>query len=75
VKASHGTIMNYLIAYLRNLLVITLVIGVMFIFVRIFYPGVLTIYSEMGNAYTILKLWPILILGLLVMALPQRRRR
>ena len=66
--------MKFLLAYIRNLLLMALVIGGMLVFTRIFYPSALDIFVLMGKAYSILKLWPFLILALLVAALPRRRR-
>jgi hypothetical protein len=66
--------MSYLRAYLRNLLILALVMVGLFIFVMIFYPATLSFFSAMGQAYSALKLWPLIILFLLVAALPRRRR-
>ena len=67
--------MKFIMAYLRNLLVMALVIGGILIFVKIFYPGVLSLIPQVGLVYSILKLWPIIILMLLVAAIPRRRRQ
>ena len=67
--------MEFLKAYLRNIFILVLILAGMVIFLLIFYPGVLTIYSEMIKVYSVLKLWPILILGLLVMIMPRLRRK
>jgi len=66
--------MSYLKRYLRNLLILALVIGGMFLFVAIFYPNTMSIFSGVGQVFSALKLWPILVLVLLVGALPRRRR-
>ncbi len=66
--------MSYIKAYLRNLLLMALVFGGMLVFMRIFYPDALSALPMMGQIYGALNLWPIIILILLVMALPRRRR-
>ncbi len=66
--------MNYLRAYIRNLFIIALVLVGMFVFMRIFYPDTLAILPLMGQFSSALKLWPLLILMLFVLALPRRRR-
>jgi hypothetical protein len=66
--------MDFLKAYLRNLLLMALVIGGMLIFMRIFYPDALGLLPLIGQVYSGLNLWPIIILALLALALPRRRR-
>jgi hypothetical protein len=74
---------TFLRDWLHNLWVTVLVvIGVglfMLIFMRIFYPEALSALFLMGQFSvqfaTALKLWPIIILGIIVSAFPQRRRR
>jgi uncharacterized membrane protein len=65
--------MKYLKTFLQNLLILILVIISMTIFAKIFYPETLSVFSAMGELYTALKLWPIIILVLLASALPRRR--
>ena len=67
--------MTFLRGYLRNLLLIALVLVGMLIFMRVFYPDTLAVLPLMGEIYSALNLWPLLILVLLVLALPRRRRR
>lgn len=65
--------MKFLKSYLRNLLIIVLVIAGMALFMRIFYPEALSVFPLMGQVYTGLNLWPFIILALLVFALPRRK--
>jgi hypothetical protein len=67
--------MKFLSAYLRNLLILILIIAGSLIFLRIFYPDTLPLISTMGSFYGALKLWPIIILALLIFAMPRRSRR
>jgi hypothetical protein len=67
--------MDFLRAYLRNLLVLALIIAGLAIFCLIFYPRVFTLFSEVIKVYSILKLWPLLILAILVGIIPRRSRR
>jgi hypothetical protein len=79
--------MDFIRAWIRNLLIELLIIVVVgvgtLIFLRIFYPDVISMLFLMGQfavgLTTILKLWPIVILMLIVYpllnALPRRRRR
>lgn len=66
--------MKFLLAYLRNLFLIALVVVGMIVFVKIFYPETLPFFPLIGQVYSGLNLWPIIILILLVTALPRRRR-
>lgn len=66
--------MKFLQAYLRNLFLMALVVVGMLVFAKIFYPGVLSFLPLMGQVYSGLNMWPAIILVLLVVALPRRRR-
>jgi hypothetical protein len=67
--------MDFLKAFLRNLLLIALVIVGMLVFAKIFYPDALSVFPLVGKVYSGLNLWPIIVLGLLLLAWPRRRRR
>ena len=60
--------------YLGNLALMAVIFGGFAIFATVFYPETLPILGSMGQAYSGLNLWPIIILGLLVAALPRNRR-
>jgi hypothetical protein len=74
---------SFLRDWLHNLWVTVLaVIGVglfMLIFMRIFYPDTISLFVMMGKwtaeFATALKLWPIIVLMILVSAFPRRWRR
>lgn len=75
--------MGYLRLWLRNLfidLLVILIVGVgMAIFMRIFYPDALSLMFLSGQFAVqlagALKLWPIIILAVIVYSLPRPRRR
>jgi hypothetical protein len=74
--------MSYLLAWMRNLLIYVLAfLGVclfMWVFLRIFYPDLasfsIAIVKWTSEATTAFKLWPFIILMVIVSALPRRRR-
>lgn len=66
--------MDFLKAYARNLLLVALLIGFMACFVLYFYPGTVPLFREVGRFYSLLGLWPFIILLILIYALPRRRR-
>ena len=74
---------TYLRDWFHNLWVtVVVVIGVglfMLIFMRIFYPEALSAFFLMFQVWvqlaTALKLWPIIILAIIVSALPRRKSR
>ena len=74
--------MLFLREWIRNLFMTVLVfIGVsifMFIFMKIFYPDTISIFVLMGQfgvqLANLLKLWPLIILAIIVSAMPRRRR-
>ncbi len=65
---------SFLGDFLRNLVVIALILGGMALFVTIFYPETWEVFAGVGFVITLLKFWPIVILGLLISAIPRRRR-
>ena len=75
--------MDYLREWIRNLftdlLVIVLVCIGMLIFMSIFYPDTLSFFFISGQfavqLATALKLWPLIILAVIVYSLPRRKRR
>jgi hypothetical protein len=75
--------MDYVRAWIRNLLIDLLIIVAvcvaMAIFLRIFYPDVLSMFFVMGQfsvqLTSALKLWPLVILMAIVYSLPRRRSR
>ena len=75
--------MDFLRRWFRNLiidllLIILVVVGVL-IFTKLFYPDALSMLFVMGQfsvgLVNILKLWPIVILMVIVYALPRQGRR
>ncbi len=66
--------MSFWRTYIRNLVVMALIFGAVAIFAAIFYPDTLSVFAGVGQIYSGFNLWPIIILGLLVVALPRRRR-
>ncbi len=74
---------TFVLNWLHNLWVtLLIVIGVgifMLIFMGIFYPQSLSAMSLIGQTtgqiITIFRLWPIVVLAIIVSALPRRRRR
>jgi hypothetical protein len=65
---------SFLGDYLRNLLLIALILGAIALFVLVFYPKTLEVFAGIAFVYSALKLWPIIILILLLAAIPWRRR-
>lgn len=65
---------NFWLTYLRNLSILALVVIGAAIFAAIFYPDTLSIFFTMGQMYSALKLWPLIILAALLFALPNKRR-
>lgn len=65
---------NFWRAYLRNLAILALVVIGVAIFAAIFYPDTLSIFFNMGQMYSALKLWPIIIVAIFLFALPHKRR-
>lgn len=75
--------MDFLRSWLRNLftdllIVVVVCIG-MLIFMKIFYPDTISFLFLTGQfaigMVNILKLWPFVILAVIVYAIPRRRRR
>jgi hypothetical protein len=75
--------MDYLRAWLRNLVIDLSVLAVvcigMLIFMKIFYPDALSVMFLSGQfaigMVNVLKLWPLVILAVIVYAMPRRRTR
>ncbi len=75
--------MSFLRDWIRNLFMIAFVfIGVsvfMFIFMKIFYPDTISIFVLMGQfgvqLANLLKLWPLIILAVIIYAMPRQRRK
>jgi hypothetical protein len=61
-------------AYLRNLLLIALMLGVIALFVVIFYPETLEYFAALGFFISLIRWWPLIILFFLLTAIPWRRR-
>jgi hypothetical protein len=61
-------------AFIRNLSLMVLIFGGMVIFAAIFYPETLSVFYAMGQVYSGLNLWPIIILMLIITAIPRRKR-
>jgi hypothetical protein len=66
--------MSYFRDYMRNILILVLLLAGMWVFMRIFYPDALALVPAIGEVYTLMNLWPIMILALLAFLLPRRRR-
>jgi len=75
--------MDFLRVWIRNLftdlLIVVVVCIVMLIFMKIFYPDALSLLLLSGQfavgMVNILKLWPLVILAVIIYAMPRRRRR
>lgn len=75
--------MDFLRVWIRNLftdlLIVVVVCVVMLIFMKIFYPDALSLLLLSGQfavgMVNILKLWPLVILTVIIYAMPRRRRR
>jgi len=75
--------MLFLKEWIRNLFITVLAfLGVsifMFIFMKIFYPDAASVFVLMGQfgvqIANLLKLWPLIVLAVIVSAMPQRRRK
>ncbi len=65
--------MKYLKTFAENILIMILIFGGLAIFAKIFYPETLNIIPAFGEIIAGLKLWPIVILILLMSALPRRK--
>ena len=65
--------MNFWKTFIRNLLMMVLIFGGIAIFMVIFYPKTLPLFYAMGQVYSGLNIWPIIILSLIVTAIPRRR--
>jgi len=61
-------------AFIRNLGLMVLIFGGMTIFAAIFYPETLSVFYSMGQVYSGLNLWPIIILMLIIAAIPRKKR-
>jgi hypothetical protein len=61
-------------AFIRNLGLMILIFGGMAIFAAIFYPETLSVFYGIGQVYSGLNLWPIIILTLIIAAIPRRKR-
>lgn len=67
--------MKFWQAFIRNLLVMVLIFGGIAILAAIFYPKTLSVFYGMGQVYSGLNLWPIIILLLIIAAIPRKKRR
>ena len=75
--------MPFIRAWIRNLFISVLVfIGVsilMLIFMKIFYPDTISFFVLMGQfgvqLTTALKLWPLIVLAVIIHAMPRRIRK
>lgn len=75
--------MGYVWAWIRNIISDLLVVGgvclLIYVFMRIFYPDMLGIMMLSGQTaiglINILKLWPLVVLAVIVYALPRRWHR
>lgn len=67
--------MNNFQKFIKNLLLMGLIFVIAFIFMAIFYPETLPIFSGMGQVYSGLRLWPFIIIFILLAAIPRRRNR
>lgn len=65
--------MRFWRTFVRNLMLMALVLGGMTLFVAIFYPETLSVFKMMGQVYSGLNLWPMIILLLVLAAVPRRR--
>jgi hypothetical protein len=67
--------MDFLKAYLGNLLKLGLVVLGMVVLLKVLYPDSLSLLTGAGQVYTGLNWWPIIILAvLLALAWPRRKR-
>jgi hypothetical protein len=64
---------DYMKRFTKNLLILAGVFIFTWVFMLIFYPETLEAFSMIGEVYTALKLWPIIILVLILGALPKRK--
>jgi hypothetical protein len=75
--------MDFVRAWIRNLLtdllVAAAVCAVMLIFMKVFYPDVLSLLLLTGQftvgMVNILKLWPFIILAIIIYAMPRRKSK
>jgi hypothetical protein len=67
-------LVSFLGAFIRNLLLMILVLGAVALFVVLFFPKTLEIFATTGYCLIALGLGPVIILALLFRALPRRRR-
>lgn len=65
--------MSYIEKYIRNLLVFLLTIVGLAIFTKLYYPDVWAILPLFATGFSLLKLWPLLVLWILAGLLPHRR--
>jgi hypothetical protein len=66
--------MKFLLTYLRNLALITLVIGGALLFAKNLFPTTLPVFSLLSRTYHGLNLWPIIIIFWMIVALPRGKR-
>jgi len=64
---------DYLKRFTQNLLILLGIIIFMGIFTWIFYPEALDLFWAMGEVFSGLNLWAIVILSLIISALPRRK--
>ncbi len=82
-KKTERQSMPFLKEWFHNLYITVLAfIGVfifMFIFMKIFYPDTISVFVLMGQFGVLLanslKLWPLIVLAVIVSAMPRRRRK
>lgn len=59
---------------LKNLGILVLVFVGMLVFANIFYPGTGEVFGGVGQVFSGLGLWPIVVLGIIIMAFPRKRK-
>lgn len=67
--------MDYFIRFITNIIILVAVLAGAAVFMRIFYPDALELFPYMFDLISGLRLWPIVIVALIVAMLPRRRRR
>jgi hypothetical protein len=71
--APEKPVRSFFLGFIRNLLLMILALGVIGLFVVIFYPETLEIFAGVGFLLKALGLLPVIALALLATAIPRRR--
>ncbi len=64
---------QFLERFVRNLAIIALLAAAVWVLLKVFYPAVVTKFTSMELFFGGVRLWPVLLVLLLLLALPLRK--